>query len=245
MDLVLLQSKEHSGEELRRLLKLQPGIIAAVGGGGKTTVLQALCAALRVHSRVIFCTTTHIRQPQDLITLSGNDREQIAKVLCTENAACVGLPAEDGKLQAPACSISVLAEMADYVLVESDGSRGLPAKAPAAHEPVLPQGCTHVLAIFGLDAIGRPLCEIAHRPQLVADLLDCATLSHRLTPEDAACLLSSPRGQKKGVCDKMQYSIILNKADTPERCACALEIAQALPQDAAQACIITAFRQEG
>ena len=41
--------------------------------------------------------------------------------------------------------------LVDHVLVEADGSRGHPAKAPAPHDPALPAGPTDVVAVIGAD----------------------------------------------------------------------------------------------
>ena len=46
--------------QLRRMLGIQPGLTAIIGGGGKTTLLYALAHELSQTARVIVCTTTHI-----------------------------------------------------------------------------------------------------------------------------------------------------------------------------------------
>lgn len=49
--------------QLRRMLGIQPGLTAIIGGGGKTTLLYALARELSQTARVIVCTTTHILPP--------------------------------------------------------------------------------------------------------------------------------------------------------------------------------------
>ena len=56
----------------------------------------------------------------------------------------------------------------DFVLIEADGSRMRPIKAPAEHEPVIPPGATLVVPVMGIDALDLPLAEAAHRPESVA-----------------------------------------------------------------------------
>src|SRR5690606_24722149 len=57
----------------------------------------------------------------------------------------------------------------DVVIVEADGSRRLPFKAPATHEPVVPPAATVVVPVVGLAVLGRPLTAAhVHRPELVA-----------------------------------------------------------------------------
>jgi len=45
------------------------------------------------------------------------------------------------------------------MLIEADGSRGLPLKAPRAHEPVIPSEATLVIPIASLSVLGQPLDE--------------------------------------------------------------------------------------
>ena len=57
--------------------------------------------------------------------------------------------------------------------VEADGASGRQFKAPAGHEPALPGGVTHVLAVVGLTVLGKPLDSRAiHRPERVRALTD-------------------------------------------------------------------------
>ncbi|MFS8544521.1 MAG: putative selenium-dependent hydroxylase accessory protein YqeC, partial [Limnochordales bacterium] len=63
-------------------------------------------------------------------------------------------------------------DVADVVLVEADGSRGLPLKAPKEGEPAVPPDADVFIPVAGMTAIGRPLAEGAvHRPERVAALL--------------------------------------------------------------------------
>ena len=102
------------------------------------------------------------------------------------------------------------------VLVEADGARLRPLKAPADHEPVIPTGAAAVIAAAGLDCLGKPAGEICHRPERVCALLGVEE-DHILTPADVAAVLSSPLGSRKGVTADMAFRCLLNKADTPER----------------------------
>ena len=49
---------------------------------------------------------------------------------------------------------------ADVLLVEADGARGLPFKAPKAHEPVIPPETSLVVPVVSLAALGMPLDEL-------------------------------------------------------------------------------------
>jgi len=49
------------------------------------------------------------------------------------------------------------ADAADVVIVEADGSRRLPLKAPAPHEPALPTSTDVVVAVAGVGVVGEKL----------------------------------------------------------------------------------------
>ncbi|MPM68025.1 hypothetical protein SDC9_114951 [bioreactor metagenome] len=106
------------------------------------------------------------------------------------------------------------AARADWLLAEADGSRRLPVKAPAAHEPVLLEPCRAVIAVAGLSALGHPLSRVCHRPELACAVLGVSPETP-LTPELLARLLASPLGQFKGVGEPGQLRLFLNQADTP------------------------------
>src|SRR5690606_6331770 len=56
----------------------------------------------------------------------------------------------------------------DAVIVEGDGSRNRPFKAPASHEPVVPPRTTHLVLMVGADAFGKRIDhENVHRPERV------------------------------------------------------------------------------
>ncbi|MBQ7568328.1 putative selenium-dependent hydroxylase accessory protein YqeC [bacterium] len=72
------------------------------------------------------------------------------------------------------------------LLAEADGSKHLPIKAHRDNEPVLFSSCNLGIAVIGLTAIGRQVCEgQVHRPELLQKLLQCSA-EHRLTPQDLA-----------------------------------------------------------
>jgi probable selenium-dependent hydroxylase accessory protein YqeC len=55
--------------------------------------------------------------------------------------------------------------VSDYVLVEADGSKGLPLKAHGSHEPVVPEDTDHLIWVVGASGFGRPAGEVLHRPE--------------------------------------------------------------------------------
>lgn len=174
--------------QLYEKLAIRRGVTAVIGSGGKTTLLRTLSRELP--GTVILTTTTHILPFAGMPLLPGDDAEAVRRALADSRAVCLGTPAAEGKLTAPALPFSVLAQLADYVLVEADGSRQLPLKAHAAHEPVIPGETGQVLCVVGARGFGRPICDTVHRPEIFCALTG-AQPDEPATPELAAQALAA------------------------------------------------------
>jgi len=135
------------------------------------------------------------------------------------------LPAENKLQGVPPEWVASLSTLADVVLIEADGSRGLPIKAPAAHEPVVPVETTLLVPVVGVDAVGFPLNETtAHRPALVAALTGL-TLGDVLTPAAVAALLVHPQGALKGAPERARVAPLINKVEDEGTLSTARQIA--------------------
>lgn len=196
-------------------LHILPGVIAIIGGGGKTTLQLRLAEELKAQGRVIVCATAKIYPPIGIPTLLSPDADEITAALQTHRVLCVGREESEGKLTLPLSEISILTGLADYVLVEADGSKGLPLKAHAPHEPVIPQEAAQRILVMGIDGVGRPIREAAHRPQLYADILGTG-LDHIITARDAAYVAAA---------EKLHDLIFINKVETAMQHAQAKELA--------------------
>ena len=217
------------------------GITALVGGGGKTTLLLRLAHALaQTGARVIVTTTTHIFTPDGMRTCNPATPEEASALLDREKLICFGAPSKEGKLSAPDLSMGTLATCADYVLTEADGAKRLPLKAPAEHEPVIPNETKLVIAVAGLDGIGRTIAETAFRPDRYAALCGKAQ-TERITASDAAFVLAHASGQRKNVPDGARFAVLVNKADDDARRCTALAVATELEQYGVERVIIAAL----
>ena len=186
--------------------------ICLVGGGGKTTVMYELAAAWAACGRkVLTLTSTHILRPADGSFAA--DAAAVQDLWQQGRYAVIGTPeAATGKLTAPPQGLyNELQLQADVILCEADGSRHKPCKAPAAHEPVLLPDCDMVLAVAGMDALGRQLAQACQRPQLAAELLGCS-LDSVIDEQMLTALLLSEQGARKNVGTRAYY-IVLNKCD--------------------------------
>ena len=186
--------------------------ICLVGGGGKTTVIYELAAMWAACGRrVLVLTSTHILQPADGSFAA--DAAAVHSLWQQERYAVIGTPEPaTGKLKAPPQSLyEELRTQADVILCEADGSRHHPCKVPAAHEPVLLPDSDIVLAVAGMDALGRPLAQACQRSQLAAELLGCS-LDSVVDAQMLASLLLSEQGTRQNVGVRAYY-IVLNKCD--------------------------------
>lgn len=86
--------------------------------------------------------------------------------------------------------VARLAQLAGHVLVEADGSRRLPLKAHAAHEPVVPPESTLRVLVVGASGLGSPVRKTAHRPELFCERVGCAP-DDNATPELVARVISA------------------------------------------------------
>jgi len=99
----------------------------------------------------------------------------------------------------------------DNVLVEADGARGRSLKAPAEHEPVVPPAATLVVAVVGMDVLGKPLGDrVVHRADRAAEIIH-APLGTPLRASHIAVLLAHPEGGRKGVPGTARFVVFLNK----------------------------------
>ena len=191
--------------KLYELLGIGPGLTALIGGGGKTTGMYALARELRALGTVLVCTSTKIRRPADLPVLEDPTPAEVRAALAQHRVLCLGTPAPEGKLAAPKLPFSVLPALADYVLVEADGARGLPVKAHAPWEPVIPENTARTILVIGADCFGRPAGEICHRPERFTALAGIAP-TDPVTPEAVAAVI---RGEGYG------DVIYVNKTEGP------------------------------
>lgn len=213
---------------LASALRIEPGITAIIGSGGKSTLLKTLGLELmRAGGRVLLCTTTHMF-PVAGVPWDGSSRRLDAApwkpgALHTPGCtceACAGLARgsicqagvldpETGKLSAPAEPLGELAQRFSYVLAEADGSKRLPLKAHAAWEPVIPSGTANTVWVVGASGLGKPVAEVVHRPEIFCERCACEP-TDIATPERVAQVLNAEMQALK----LSTARVMLNQVDT-------------------------------
>lgn len=180
-------------------------IIALVGAGGKTTSLFLLGRELAsLGRRVVMATTARMYLPKSpqlpvILERDGLILERIAATLAGSDQVLVGAGVEDGKLTGLSCpsllKIAALPQV-DMVVVEADGSGGLPIKFPAPHEPVICSSDTLVVPVLGMTALNTPMeAGSFHRWELACSYLGVEKGSE-ITPDLAVRILC--HGQSYG-----------------------------------------------
>lgn len=211
----------------------RPAVAAAVGGGGKTTLLFALAAELAEQGMTIVTTTTKMTLPPESeglpLIVGSNEASRAAALEDAQrrglSAAVVGSGYGDrGRVLGvqPDWPVRALGMPGvGLVAVEADGSAGRPFKAPAEHEPVIPEGVDLVVAVVGAQVLGQPLDERrVHRPERVRALIGVGPeYSCDITPEMVATVLAHPQGGRKNVPEGSRYAVVITNAASRERAA--------------------------
>lgn len=141
-------------------------IRAFVGAGGKTTLIHEQAARYRAQGKRVFVTTsTHMFIEPD--TVLSDDPDVILAQLNRTGYVMAGIPEGEKIRSLSSETYERVCSYADVVLLEADGSNRKPVKCPNSTEPVLPDNVEEIVVVCGLQAIGKPLIEIAHRPELV------------------------------------------------------------------------------
>lgn len=211
-------------------------VIALVGAGGKTTLMYELARKYAgCGAKVLVTTTTHIQRPEDgHWVMHPEEAEQLWR---QGTYAVAGIPCEEGKL----CSLAekelnAYIQMADVVLLEADGSKHMPCKVPASHEPVIPPSCDIVIGVMGMRAWGKPLEEVCFRKEEAMRLLGIS--SHEILDEKRmAEILTAEAGTRKYVDDR-DYYVMLSQCETKERMQAARRIREFLKKQQLEHCVI-------
>ena len=188
-------------------------LVALVGGGGKTSVMHALGRTLQ--GPTVLTTTVKMGADQHdghPVLIDPSDR---AVVNAAATEPVMVWSRVDGKkaigVDPDRCDAWFTA--VDHVVVEADGSRQSPFKAPANFEPVMPRTTTVVASLIGIDAIDRVIADRCHRPLRVAALAGVRPYD-RLTVDGAARVLRHERGQRRSVPPGARFAVVVTKVDT-------------------------------
>ena len=234
-------------------LKLKKrALISIVGAGGKSSFLQLLTWELiEKNKKIVLTTTTKMFVDQIIpflnrgIIIESFSSEIIKKDIKTyfekadKNNFAILIVQQYKELAREKFSgpeANILDKwwkenLADYFVIEADGARGKPIKAPSTNEPVIPEMTTDVIAIVGIDAIGLPLIEEnVFRPQIFSQLTGLKEGSI-INEEAIIALIKHPFGIFKNTPDKARRHVVFNKINSKCRMEAAEKISMALLSD--------------
>lgn len=219
--------------------------IAFTGAGGKSTALFRLARELLPRepagaqpAATLLTATTHLAIDQTALADAWHvvqSSEDVASVFTDLSGVVLftGPAGEDGRtagLDGGALDrLYALAERSGFpLLVEADGSRRRPLKAPASHEPAVPGWAGEVIVVAGLSGLGRPLDEATvHRPEIFGKLAGLAP-GEMITLEALSRVLAAPLGGLKSIPPGAKRTLLLNQAGSPEGWAQAKRLAESL-----------------
>lgn len=204
-------------------LELSGGVVSLVGAGGKKTTMYELASLF--DGRVALTSTSHMFEYDegqvDLVMIDKNaplefnlDARVVAYAGLTDTPYRVG-----GLMPSQIEDIWRKGEY-DLVVIKADGARSRMIKAPADHEPLIPEFTELVLPLTSGLVIGQPLTSlIAHRVDLLTETLDIG-VGDIIKPLHLAKLISSPKGSLRGTKDIRVVPVINMVDDSRIEAAC-------------------------
>jgi probable selenium-dependent hydroxylase accessory protein YqeC len=201
-----------------------PARIAIVGGGGKTTTLFQL--ARQLPGKVWVSTTTHLGTDQ----LTETDRhfivhevteESINDWLQQKTTLLTGDFTEDDRVKGPSAEVMAqIKKAADErgisLLIEADGSKSRPLKAPGENEPATPTWAETVITIVGSSVLGKKFDDsTVHRVDPYISITG-SRMGDEITLDTVLQVLCSPVGGLKNSPAAAQKVALFNQADTEE-----------------------------
>ncbi len=206
------------------------GVISLVGAGGKTSLMFGIARELSSSGLSVLTTTTtkiftpatdqstHLivsHLPDEILSRARDMLKHTPHITAVSH--CMK---RTGKLKGFSPETIALFQKSNlfrWIIVEADGAAGLPLKAPASHEPVIPDCTDWVIGIIGLSALGRPLDKhTVFRPELVSKITGLSEGS-KILGKTICDILGHRQGIFQGSPMGAQKIVFLNQADNPQK----------------------------
>jgi molybdenum cofactor cytidylyltransferase len=200
--------------------------IAWVGSGGKTSLIFSIAKA--IYNSSIITTTTHLALEQLRLAnrhfRCDNPTEWITENKNIDGVTLITKEPDDletnrlqGYLPSELTGLSVYCLQNDIPLfIEADGSRQRPLKAPASHEPQIPEFVNKVCIVLGLGGLGKTISdEWVHRPQIFSKIINKKS-NLVIEIDDIFEYLIHPNGGLKSISTGVEKILFLNQIDLVE-----------------------------
>ncbi len=195
-------------------------IVALIGGGGKTSLLNRLGTELveQNNSRSVLLSslTRMLRDSQDeTFTLEHIHEQGIRSLMQSYNPLKIlGLQVTHEKLAG--ITDKTLADLRphfDACVFECDGARGLPLKVHNQRDPIIPEFASHAIVIVGADVVGTSINDgRVHRPDLFCEKWDVSPETV-MDASFVAQVVTSGHGYHEKIPAAIPVSYYVNKAD--------------------------------
>ena len=195
----------------------RPLCIGFSGAGGKTTSLYNMADELiNINQNVLITTTTKMFPAENTQNIEIVIRETINENEVKIKRACQWFSRIDSEGKGVAPKIENIEKVNEYAniwkLIEIDGSRHLPIKAPAADEPVYCHGLDLVFGVIGAGVFGKSIsAERVHRLELFLEVTQ-TQIGDEITPEVIARLINSPKGLFQGLPQGVEARVLFSAA---------------------------------
>jgi molybdenum cofactor cytidylyltransferase len=208
--------------ELARALRIKQSTsqtLAFVGAGGKTSALFQLAQELSPSAIVV--ATTHLGAWQTALAdchIVANNASALNNISPRGVTLVTGAIENDRTKSINQITLNWIHETARSknapLFVEADGARQKPLKAPAAHEPPIPEFADIVIVVAGLSALGKPLTDAhVHRAKIFSQLSGLP-INQPITADAIARVLAHPQGGLKNIPSNARRVALLNQTDT-------------------------------
>jgi len=197
--------------------------IAWVGSGGKTSLIFSSIQEL--YDSAVVTTTTHLSTSQASLATQHIEFHQLIdnfneRILKHQVTLITGGSDEKQSGKLKGFLPDELQNLSTYcfnnsipLFIEADGARLRPIKAPAVHEPQIPDFVTKVCVVTGLGGLFKPLSEEnIHRPELFS-LITGKSKNQIIDTEDIFKYLTSGEGGLKAIPTSSQRILFLNQID--------------------------------
>lgn len=201
-------------------------VVAFTGAGGKTSAMLQLGYELAADGWRVLATTTTRISAQELEffpcvvqwnpTLL-NEKYRLIELLDANQFVFVYQTVKDGKaigIDPTITRLLIDSVNSDVLLIEADGSRRLPLKAPYENEPVIPKDTTLSVPVAGLDAIDKDFNE--NQVYNIQPIIDRYGFGYDMSivPAWLAQIVRDKDFGLKGIPDTSRVMVLLNKTTT-------------------------------
>ncbi|KMT22080.1 selenium cofactor biosynthesis protein YqeC [Clostridium cylindrosporum] len=195
-------------------------MISFVGGGGKTSHMFTLAKELKNFGRVLVTTTTKIFLPSkdeydNLIVLDNESNE-----IFNESIDGITLLAKEINSENKVVGVDktilddiYIKGLYKFILVEADGAKCKPLKAPKEGEPIIPSKTNINIGIIGFDALDKKVEDVCFRDDIFTSITGKS--GKELVDDDSILsLINNKFGLFKNTPNKCKRFFIVSKCDT-------------------------------